>query len=192
MTINKIKETNRNEVPGQGMDKNIFVKAGDFNPLVDVVNGISDTTGTLKADTITEVTSANGVSIDSVKMKDGGITHSSLVSFRVGFIAVAGQETRAFDDVARTIATTSYLTTLTAGTGGVVATMAAGSMLGQLKKIYMTACGAGGSVVLTLAAGSFVGYNTWTFNAVGETVTFINSTSGWYPIEILGATGATV
>lgn len=40
MTINKIKETNRNEVPGQGMDKNIFVKAGDFNPLVDEHNTI--------------------------------------------------------------------------------------------------------------------------------------------------------
>ena len=36
--INKIKGTNRNTVPGDGVDKNIYVKAGDFNPLVDAVN----------------------------------------------------------------------------------------------------------------------------------------------------------
>ena len=165
------------------------VYADTFNALIDDVN---PSEGVLSANTIQEYTSDSGITIDSVLLKDGGLSHSTLISHRVGLIPVAGQQAILFGDATRAVAVTSYFTTLTADTSGVVATMAAGSTLGQLKKIYMTACGGGGSVVLTLAAGTFVGYNTWTFDAVGDTVTFMNGTSGWYPIEIIGAAGSTV
>lgn len=36
--IKRISPNNRNIVPGIGLDKNLYVKAGDFNPLVDQVN----------------------------------------------------------------------------------------------------------------------------------------------------------
>jgi len=176
-----------------------IVYADDLNELIDEVTELTEefdaanpSAGTIKADTVSELTSGSGVTIDSILIKDGGLSHSSLISHKVGLIPVAGQQAILFGDATRAVAVTSYFTTITASTAGVVATMAAGSTLGQLKKIYMTACGAGGSVVLTIAAGAFVGNNTYTFDAVGDTVTFINGTSGWYPIEILGAVGSTV
>lgn len=44
MTISKIMPTNRNVAPGEGTDKNLFVKAGDFNPLVEEHNTLNNTT----------------------------------------------------------------------------------------------------------------------------------------------------
>lgn len=41
VTIKRINPNNRNTMPGLGMENNIYVKAGDFNPLVDIVNSIS-------------------------------------------------------------------------------------------------------------------------------------------------------
>ena len=40
MTVKKIVITNIDTVPGQGIDKNQFVKSGNFNPLVDEHNTI--------------------------------------------------------------------------------------------------------------------------------------------------------
>ncbi len=38
MSIKRINPNNRNVVPGDGLDKNLYVKAGDVNPLIDQVN----------------------------------------------------------------------------------------------------------------------------------------------------------
>ncbi len=184
MTINKIKETNRNEVPGQGMDKNIFVKAGDFNPLVDVVNGISDTTGTLKADTITEVTSANGVAIDSVRLKDGGIQHAVAASFNMGYMADSAQQDLTWTTAGPNTAvnTSAYCTTIST-TGASAGTLAAGSVNGQLKKIH---CLTADDATVTVTGGS--GVASIVFNATGAYVLLMNTSAGWRLIEKIGCT----
>jgi hypothetical protein len=70
MTIKRISPNNRNVVPGAGLDKNIYVKAGDVNPLIDQVNAnttaIADfADGSYKFDHIAELTSAHGITFDN-------------------------------------------------------------------------------------------------------------------------------
>lgn len=196
MVLRKIGKT---PTPTTKIEESLKVTAKDYNYLAEQIDETNEafeavvpSAGTAKADTVSEYTSGSGVNIDSVLMKDGGITHNTLIAHRVPYIPLAAQQAILFGDATRAVEVKSYFTTVTANTGAVVATMAAGSTLGQMKKIYMTACGGGGSLVLTIAAGAFVGYNTWTFDAVGDYVVFVNGTSGWYPVEIVGAVGSTV
>lgn len=66
------KVTEDNHLPGTG-DGRFPVYSKQFNKLVDVVKELEPSDGTLSADTISEVTAANGVSVDGVTLKDGGV-----------------------------------------------------------------------------------------------------------------------
>ena len=66
MSLTKIKTTDRATAPGEGFEKNLMVKAGDFNPIVDYLND-SFTPGT-----VTQTTAiTTGVTLNS---KTGVIT----------------------------------------------------------------------------------------------------------------------
>lgn len=66
------KVTETNHLPGTGNDR-FPVYSKQFNDLVDVVLQIEGADGTLSADTISEVTSGNGVVIDGVTVKDSTV-----------------------------------------------------------------------------------------------------------------------
>lgn len=51
----------------------ILAKAEIVNPIIDKLNTLSPTSTSLVADTISESTSATGVTVDGVLLKDGGI-----------------------------------------------------------------------------------------------------------------------
>lgn len=186
MTINKIMPTNRNVVPGLGNDKNLFVKAGDFNPLADAVNNISDTTGTLKADTITEYTSANGVTIDGVLIKDGGMQHAIALSYHFAYVNEAIQQdlTTTFAGPNTAVDPAAYCTSITTGAGGANAiTLAAPSLVGVLKKIKLAVDAA--DAVITVSGGTTT---TITLNDAGDYVVLIGASAGWRCIENSGCT----
>ena len=73
-------------------------------------------------------------------------------------------------------------------TGTVAYTLAAGTA-GQIKMLVCTVAASTPVGVLTPVAASTDGYNTITFNAVGETATLIYVNSGWM-ILALGGTSA--
>lgn len=71
MTINKITKKNFRPTSPLGMTP---VYADKANELIDKLNDVSPSTGTLNIDTIAENTSATGVTIDGVLIKDNTIT----------------------------------------------------------------------------------------------------------------------
>lgn len=73
------KVTSINHLPTTG-DGRFPVYSKQFNELVDVVNDLSGADGTLQADTITEETSAAGVTVDGVLLKDNKVTASGGIS----------------------------------------------------------------------------------------------------------------
>lgn len=73
------KVTKVNHLPATG-DGRFPVYSKQFNELVDVVNDLSGADGTLQADTITEETSAAGVTVDGVLLKDNKVTASGGIS----------------------------------------------------------------------------------------------------------------
>lgn len=79
------KVTSNNFLPGKG-DGRFVVYSKQFNELVDVILQIEGSDGVLSADTISEVTSGNGVVIDSVTLKDGEVilTDNSSVTYGTG------------------------------------------------------------------------------------------------------------
>jgi hypothetical protein len=172
-TANKV--TSANHLPGEGNDR-FPVYSKQFNALVDVVNELEPADGTLVADTIQESTSAAGVTVDGVLIKDGSLTHSSLASMQMGWFNVAAQQAITSNGA---IATTSYYTTMNTTGGAKAYTLANASLKGQLKKIYFLTDG--GDAVIT---GTFPGVNnTLTFANAGEYVVLIWTGTSWYPIE---------
>jgi len=79
------KVTKVNHLPATG-DGRFPVYSKQFNELVDVVNDLSGADGTLQADTITEETSAAGVTVDGVLLKDGGAEFTGLVQKNMDFM----------------------------------------------------------------------------------------------------------
>ena len=75
-------------------------------------------------------------------------------------------------------------------TGTVAYTLAAGTA-GQIKILVCTVAASTPVGVLTPVASANDGYNTITFNAVGETATLIYTNSGWM-ILALGGTSAAI
>lgn len=68
MALKKVYPTNRNVAPGVGLDKNLYVKAGDFNPVVDAVNNLID--GTISTTTLTV---SGAATIGGVTTPTGGV-----------------------------------------------------------------------------------------------------------------------
>lgn len=125
MALKKISKLNRAQVPGIGTDKNIFVKAGDFNPVVDEVNNIqgSGTAGTIVASTL----SVSGASTLSGAVSLG--TDITLVkevnhTFSVDTTTTAATVGASLVIVAAAGATTGAggVTSITGGTSGTGAT----------------------------------------------------------------------
>lgn len=75
------------------------------------------------------------------------------------------------------------LVTAVVTTGADALTLADGEVPGQVKVIYMKTDGGDG----TLTPATFIGGTTITFDAVGDTVTLLWQTEGWYVIGINGA-----
>lgn len=69
------KVTDDNHLPGTG-DGRFVVYSKQFNKLVDVVNELEPSDGSLVADTVSESTSGSGVTVDGVLLKDGYIVDS--------------------------------------------------------------------------------------------------------------------
>lgn len=65
-------------LPGTGSGR-FPVYSKQFNALVDVVNELEPADGTLEADVIQESTSAAGVTVDGLLIKDGGLSPTDLV-----------------------------------------------------------------------------------------------------------------
>ena len=99
----------------------------------------------------------------------------------VGLAATPATFTSGAIDVTTPI---SYLS----ATGTVAYTLAAGTA-GQIKMLVCTVAASTPVGVLTPVASANDGYNTITFNAVGETATLLYTNSGWM-ILALGGTSA--
>jgi hypothetical protein len=80
---------------------------------------------------------------------------------------------------------TSYFTTLNTDAGGDAYTLANGTVIGQLKKIYLLTDG-GGDAVIT-PANLDVG-STITMNDAGDYIVLIWNGFSWQPIENIGST----
>lgn len=82
---------------------------------------------------------------------------------------------------------TSFLTTINTDAGGDAFTMAAGTLVGQRKRIRLVADGGGDGVVTPT---SLSGGTTITFNDAGDVVDLIWNGTNWFVIDNSGATVA--
>lgn len=80
---------------------------------------------------------------------------------------------------------TSYFTTINTDAGGDAFTLANGTVIGQLKKIYLLVDGGGNAVItpVNLAAGT-----TITMNDAGDYVVLLWNGTDWVVIENIGST----
>jgi hypothetical protein len=139
-------------------------------------------TTSVTTDLISEYTAANGVTIDGVKLKDGGVTANSMYA---GFYPTAAPQSLSG---AGAVNVTSYLTNFTSTGGAQALTLANGTQIGQLKKIHHIVDG--GSGILTPA--SLSGGTTVTFTTVGEFALLIWSGTAWSVIELGNTASATL
>lgn len=127
-------------------------------------------------DVVTERTADAGVTVDSVLLKDGGVSNAGVTMF-AGFFPVAAQESKSG---AGAINVTSYSTLLTT-TGADALTLAAGTQIGQRKRIRMIVDGGDGTLTLT-------GYTSIVFNDANDEVELIWSGAAWFVLYNLGCT----
>lgn len=82
MTVKKIIITNRDTTPGQGLDKNQFVKAGDFNPLVDAHNALYDSLNGIifNSYTTTTLTTSGSSTTAPIDISIPGVSANSIVT----------------------------------------------------------------------------------------------------------------
>lgn len=170
------------------------VYANKFNELIDEITDVNPSAGTMKADVISEYTSAAGVTVDGVLIKDSGITAAQGLAAATGYnapiIPIAAQNAITTSGTNQAIAITNYLTTMTStGTGNKVSIVATGVVKGQLKKIKYAAEGAGGDTIV-LTPSVTTGFATITFNAVNDYVIIMFNGTYWVCIETSGATVA--
>jgi hypothetical protein len=85
------------------------------------VAGTQNVTGTFKTDTISEYTSAAGVTVDSVLLKDGGVSASGNLAFTGGSNRITGDFTNA------TLSTRALFQTSTANTFSLVGVLPSGT-----------------------------------------------------------------
>jgi hypothetical protein len=139
-----------------------------------VLVGGANTTG-LFTDNIAEQTSAAGVTIDSVKLKDGGVSNTAGTMFAGFFPTTAAQALSG----AGAVNVTAYLTKYTSTGASQALSLASGSQIGQRKKISHVVDG--GSGILTAV---FVGGTTITFTTVGEFADLIWTGASWGVLEL--------
>ncbi len=171
-----------------GLVSNLAVKLG-----VDANNGIygvSDTqmgfavegvlvagtdTNGFFADNISEKTATVGVTVDGVLCKDGGVSANSMFA---GFYLTAAENTLTG---AGAVSVANYKTSLDTNAGAAAITLAAGTQIGQMKKILMTVDG--GDATLTLT-----GYTSIVFNDATDYVILLWNGAAWFVLENSGTT----
>lgn len=139
----------------------------------------SNATG-VTTDTITERTAAAGVTIDSLKVKDGGASNTAGTAF-AGFFYTAAQN-NITAGTGGAISVANYLTTINTDAGGDAFTIAAGGQIGQLKKVLLVADG-GGDATITLT-----GYTSIVMNDATDYVVLIWGGAAWFVLENSGCT----
>jgi hypothetical protein len=135
----------------------------------------------IAVDTISEYTAAAGVTIDSVKLKDGGVSNSAGTIF-AGFYYTAAQN-NITAGTGGAIVITNYLTTINTDAGGDAFTLASPTTPGLMKKILLVADG-GGDAVITPT--SLSGGTTITMGDANDYVILQWSGSAWVCIENSG------
>lgn len=136
--------------------------------LVAFFNGDGLATGT-----ISEQVADVGVTVDGALIKDGGISANSM--FAAFYPTTAAQALSG----AGAVNVTSYLTKYTSTGGAEALTLAAGTQIGQMKKVWHVVDG--GSGVLT---ATYVGGTTITFTAVGEYAILMWTGAAWAVLEL--------
>ena len=131
----------------------------------------------ISTNVIAEGTSGSGVTVDGLLIKDAGLSANSMFA---GFMPVALAQALSG---AGAVNVTSYLTKFTS-TGTNALTLANGTQIGQLKKIYHAVDG--GSGVLTPV--SLTGGTTITFTTAGEYAILLWNGSTWNAIELSNTT----
>lgn len=126
----------------------------------------------VSTNTISEQTSASGVTVDGLLIKDGGASANSM--FAAFYPTAAAQALSG----AGAVNVTSYLTKFTS-TAANALTIAAGSQIGQRKRISHVVDG--GSGILT---GTFVGGTTITFTTVAEFADLLWTGAAWAVLEL--------
>lgn len=141
--------------------------------ILDTVEDNSNEFDSINVDTITEKTAANGVTVDGVNLKDGGITANSMYA---AFYPTAAAQALSG---AGAVNVTSFLTKFTSTGAAQALTLASGTQIGQRKKVVHVVDG--GSGVLTAV---YVGGTTITFTTVGEFADLIWTGSAWGVLEL--------
>jgi hypothetical protein len=145
-----------------------------------VLVGGANTTGLFTGNIAEQVTNA-GVTVDSVLLKDGGVSNSAGTIF-AGYYPLAVQD-NITAGTGGAIVVTNYLTTINTDAGGDAFTLADGTQIGQLKKILLVADG-GGDGVITPA--HLTGGTTITMDDAADYVILIWSGTSWSALENSG------
>jgi len=156
------------------------VTKGQLNSDAHTFTDTQTFTDGIAVDTISEYTAAAGVTVDSVKLKDGGISNTGGTAFAGYFFTAAQNNITAGTGGAISVA--NYLTTINTDAGGDAFTIAVGTQIGQLKKVLLVADG-GGDATITLT-----GYTSIVMNDAADYVVLIWSGSAWFVLENSGCT----
>jgi hypothetical protein len=182
MNPHRIKTLLDRTYPKAGDSK--YVKVKNFNDLIEDIEAIVPSTGTIKTDTISEYTSGEGVTIDGVQIMNGFIRHGTAISFTVPYILEAIPEALSGPHA---ISTSCYFSSITT-TDADAFTLAAPTLGGQLKEIQMIADG--GDATITVTGGS--GFTTIVMGDVGDNVLLMAIESSgslvWRLVRNLGCT----
>lgn len=155
-------------------DDQIDVKiagADDFQFTANTFTSLSGST--IATNTIAETTAASGVTIDGALVKDGGISANSMFA---GFFPTTAAQSLSGAGACNI---TSFLTKYTSTGAAQALTLAAGSQIGQRKKISHVVDGGSGIVTAT-----YVGGTTLTFTTLGEFADLIWTGAAWGVLEL--------
>ena len=139
----------------------------------------------ITTDTIAEQTAGAGVTVESVKIEDGGISNAGETMFASFYPTAAQQNITAGTGGA--INVTSFLTTINTDAGGDAFTLANGTQIGQMKRIRLVADG-GGDGVVTPATALLGGATTITFNDAADFVDLMWTGAAWAVLDNSGTT----
>lgn len=172
---------------GSGGDDLIYQNNGDitdcrFIEITSVAGADFGATG-IKTDVVLESTSATGVTLDGVRLKDGGVTLLAGGDVlggggtKASFVPLAAQQALSGAGAANI---TSYYTALT-NTGADAITLVDAAQIGQLKKIQMIVDPGTDS---TLTPSNLSGGTTIVFADVGDYCILIWQGTAWVAIEL--------
>lgn len=144
------------------------------------ITAIKHFTNRINTDRISEETADNGIRIDDVKIKDTGVSNVAGTIF-AGFYPLGVDQALSG---AGAVNLTAYHTKFTSTATGNALTLAAGSNVGQMKKITYVAEGAGADTGVL----SLTGYTSITFNAIADYAILMWNGTAWFVIENVGVT----